>query len=111
MFDEGDYTFDVSGSDRGQHKAVVSFSGGNEKLFYVDKTKPVVVENFKEFSNTAENSFRENKTAQIKITEHHFDPSLVGLKIFEKAAGADHTDLGFTDVTETFLKNIKWVDN
>ena len=108
IFDDGDYTFDLTGTDLGHHPAAVNFSGGNEKLFYVDKTTPQVQENFDDFRNEAENSFAQSMTAQIRIKEHHFDAGLVGLRIWEKAAGADHTAQGFTDVTGTMLKNLKW---
>lgn len=102
-FDEGDYTFDLTGTDMGNHAAIVNFNGGNEKLFYVDKTKPVVVENFGEFSNSAENSFKVDKTVSIRITEHNFDPELVNLKIKRKEAGAEHSVIELEDVTSAFL--------
>ena len=68
-FDEGDYTFDVTGTDLGGHGATVNFSGGNERLFYVDKTKPVIEDNFAEFSKSeTDNSFNTDKTAVIRVT-------------------------------------------
>ncbi len=108
-FDEGDYIFDVSGTDLGSHAAVVNFSGGNEKLFYVDKTKPRVEENFATFSDTARNnSFNTDKTATIKITDHNFDPELVNLKIGGKGAGEDHNSAGFADITREILGSASW---
>lgn len=107
-FDEGDYTFQLTGTDLGNHTAIVHFSGGNENLFYVDKTKPVIEENFAEFSNSAENSFKVDKTANIKITERNFDPELVNLKITSKEAGAGHDADELEDVTSEILGVAKW---
>ena len=111
VFDEGDYTFDVTGMDLGHRAAAVNFTGGNENAFYVDKTAAVVVENFSTFSNRTDNSFRENKTAQIKVTEHHFSPDLMGLRILRKAAGASHNSSKFTDITDSVMKTAEWVHN
>lgn len=108
-FDEGDYTFRLSGLDMGDHEATVVYSGGNENAFYVDKTLPKVEENFAEFSNAQENSFRVDKTAQIKITEHNFDPSLSNLTVWEQVAGSPHTVETLVDVTDAVLKNTAWV--
>jgi|GEM_PF-1523722 len=109
-FDEGDYSFNMSGTDFGNHAAVVNYSGGNENAFYVDKTKPVVSANFAEFTNDAtDNSFNKDKTVTILITEHNFDASLVNLRILRKDAGADHNSEGLTDITSDFLKGINWV--
>ncbi|AEV67525.1 LOW QUALITY PROTEIN: hypothetical protein Clocl_0834 [Acetivibrio clariflavus DSM 19732] len=111
-FDEGDYIFDISGVDLGNHAAVVNFNGGNEKLFYVDKTKPRIEENFETFINSAtRNSFNSDKTATIKITEHNFDPELVGLKIFRKPAGEEHNSEGFADITSEVLASSRWISN
>ncbi|OPX42039.1 hypothetical protein CLHUN_40980 [Ruminiclostridium hungatei] len=108
-FDEGDYIFDVSGTDLGNHVAVVNFSGGNEKLFYVDKTKPGIEDNFATFSNSAtNNSFNTDKTATIKITDHNFDPKLVDLKISGKDAGGDHNSTGFVDITPEISGSAHW---
>lgn len=107
-FDEGDYTFDLTGKDLANHAAIVTFSGGNEKKFYVDKSKPVIEHNFAEFNNSHENSFNVDKTANIQIIEHNFDPQLVSIRIMEKAAGEDHNTDDFEDITQDMLKNIKW---
>lgn len=111
VFDEGDYTFDIEGSDLGGRKAAVSYSGGNEHLFYVDKTCPVVTDNFAEFSSPeTENSFREEKTVTISVTEHHFDPELMGLRVYEKEAGAEHSADGMTDM-DSAVSAGQWVDD
>ncbi len=110
-FGEGDYSFDVNGSDLSGRDAVVTFSGGNEKLFYVDKTVPVIVENFAEFANDKENSFNIDKTAMITITEHNFDPGLTNLRITRKATGEEHSQNGMIDVTAEILAGNSWTKN
>jgi len=107
-FDEGDYTFDMHGTDLGNHTAVVNFSGGNENLFFVDKTKPVLEENFIKFSNAAtDDSFNTDVTATIKITEHNFDLDSTNLKITRKDAGEPHNTTDMVDVTEMMGGN-RW---
>ena len=108
-FDEGDYTFDVSGTDMGHQAAAVSFSGGNEKMFFVDKTAPQVEENFGVLIDAASgNSFNGDKVVSISITEHNFRSDLTRLSVWRKAAGTDHTADGLTDVTAEVLRNIGW---
>lgn len=109
VFDEGDYTFEMRGTDLGEHTAVVNYSGGNEKLFFVDSTKPVVTDNFIEFSNQElENSFNEDMAVSISIAEHNFDPDLTKLRILQKDAGSDHSASDLTDVTAKFAGDITW---
>jgi hypothetical protein len=110
-FDEGDYTFDVTGKDLGYHDAAVNFGGGNEKLFYVDKTKPAIAENFAEFSNGAEDSFKVDKTVTIRVTEHNFDPELVSLSVTRKEAGSEHDASGLTVVTDEIVGGGRWTDS
>jgi hypothetical protein len=110
-FDEGDYTLDVKGKDLGDHSAIVSYSGGNEKLFYVDKTKPITSENFSTFSSSkTNNSFNKDKTVSIEVTEHNFDPQLIHLTIKRKTAGSSHTGEGFTDVSN-IASISKWISS
>lgn len=112
VFDEGDYTFEMSGTDLGDHTATVNYSGGNERLFFVDKTKPVVTNNFIEFSNQAtENSFNKDKSVSISITEHNFDPNLVNLRILRKDAGLSHSTVKMADVTAGFVSSAGWITN
>ena len=112
VFDEGDYTrFDLSGTDLGNHAAEVIFVDGKQVPFYVDKTVPMIVENFWEFANDHENSFNTDKTAQIKIVEHNFDASLTNLKITRKAAGGEHSHNGMVDVTREILGGRTWTRN
>lgn len=111
-FDEGDYTFEMNGTDLGDHIAIVNYSGGNENLFYVDKTKPVISDNFIEFSNeTTENSFNYDMTASVSVTEHNFDPNLINLRILRKDAGSNHNNSGLVDVTAQLLSSVNWSSN
>lgn len=107
-FDEGDYIFDLTGMDLGGHSAIVNFSGGNEKMFFVDKTVPVVEENFAEFNNSAKNSFNTDKTVSITITEHNFNPELLNLRIFRKEPGEEHSAAGMEEATGMVLGGAKW---
>lgn len=110
-FDEGDYKFDVEGRDLGGWSASVIFTGGNEERFFVDKTAPVVQENFASFSNDKENSFTIDKTATLTITEHNFDARLTNLRIYRKAAGGEHGINGMVDVTDEILGGKQWTRN
>ena len=108
-FDEGDYTFDVTGTDLGDNMATVNFSGENATQFYVDKTKPVIEDNFAEFSmNETKNSFNMDKTATIKVIEHNFSPDLMNLRIQMKEAGADHTSENLFDITGEVISGAEW---
>lgn len=108
-FDGGDYLFDVTGTDLGNHPAIVHFSGGNEKLFYVDKSSPILEENFDSFADSStDNSYNMGKTVTINVTEHNFDPNLAGLHITRKAAGTEHDTEGMVDVTSEVLDGAMW---
>lgn len=108
-FGEGDYTFDVTGTDLAHHTATVNFSGGNEKLFYVDKTTPVIQNNFDLLINeSTENSFNYDKTIEIQVTEHNFDPTLTQLRITRKDAGESHNTSGLIDLTYEVLGGASW---
>lgn len=112
VFDEGDYTFEVNGMDLSGHKAVVNYTGGNERVFYVDKTAAVITENFGDFINAAtENSFNVDKIVEITITEHNFDSALAGLQILRKEPGTTHNTENFVDVTDTLISDEKWADS
>lgn len=108
-FDEGDYTFDVAGTDLGSLPAIVNFSGGNEKNFFVDKTQPGVEENFASFTEAStDNSFNSDRTVTINVEEHNFAPNLTNLRVFRKAAGTEHNAAGMVDVTAGILNGIGW---
>lgn len=111
-FSEGDYTFGIRGTDLGGHSAGVNLDHEKVQRFYVDETSPVVEENFSDFINRDnDNYLNTKKTAVIKITEHNFDPSLVGLKILKKDAGAKHNENDFTDVTYSMVSMADWSDD
>lgn len=111
-FDEGDYTFDINGTDMAGHAAIVNFSGGNEHLFFIDKTPLIAEENFATFSNSVtENSFNTSKTVTIRVTEHNFAPDLINLKILRKNAGESHNEMGLMDVTNEMLNGVSWVSD
>lgn len=112
VFDEGDYTFEVNGTDLGDHIAEVNYQGGNENLFYVDKTSPSVTENFAEFNREAtKNSFNADKSVKISVMEHNFDPDLIQLRIFKKEAGSNHDMKELMDVTAEIIGPADWVHN
>lgn len=111
-FSEGDYTFDIRGTDLGGHSAEVNHDYEKVRRFYVDETPPVVEENFSDFvSRDTENYLNTEKTAVIKITEHNFDPNLVGLKILKKDAGTEHNENDLTDVTYSMVSMADWSDD
>ena len=111
-FSEGDYTFDIRGTDLGGHSAEVNLDYEKVRRFYVDETPPVVEENFSDFvSRDTENYLNTEKTAVIKITEHNFDPNLVGLKILKKDAGTEHNENDLTDVTYSMVSMADWSDD
>lgn len=111
-FGEGDYTFDIRGTDLGGHSAEVNLDYEKVRRFYVDETPPVVEENFSDFvSRDTDNYLNTEKTAVIKITEHNFDPNLVGLKILKKDAGTEHNENDLTDVTYSMVSMADWSDD
>ena len=119
-FDEGDYHFEISGTDRGDHPAAVTYAGGNENRFVIDMTDPEVTTNFDTFAKEdTENSFttatfnvKENQekgmTVRISVDDRNFDPAKANLVILRKDAGSEHTEGGMTDVTAALLKNAAW---
>lgn len=111
-FSEGDYTFDIRGTDLGGHSAKVNLDYEKVQRFYVDETSPVVEENFSDFINRDnDNYLNTKKTTVIKITEHNFDPNLVGLKILKKDAGTEHNENDLTDVTYSMVSMADWSDD
>lgn len=110
-FDEGDYTFQVKGEDLGSLPAIVNYSGGNENLFFVDKTRPAMEENFDSFLDAStDNSFNCEKTVTINVTEHNFEAGLTNLYVYKKAAGAEHNAQGMADVTSQVLSGAGWTE-
>ena len=96
-FEEGDYNFRYSGTDKGNNKASIYDNGSQNALslfskdFNVDGTVPVVKTNFKEFES-GNGYFSEIQTAKIEIVEHNFYSSDMGIIVKRKVAGSDHDD-------------------
>lgn len=110
-FLQGNYQFEVNGTDRGNHPATVTYAGGNEREFVVDLTNPAVTTNFDEFENDAQNNFTHDKTVEIKITEHNFnvnDKTRTGLHIYQKKAGEALDRENLVDITDSVLKRSQW---
>ena len=109
-FDEGDFTFDINGKDLAGHSATVNFSGGNERMFVVDKTRPVVEENFDSLIKPeTDDSFNSEKTVTIRVIDHNFSPELANLVIREKDAGLTHNTSGLADNTYGSVSGLDWV--
>lgn len=112
VFGEGDYTFDYSGTDLANHVAKVNFAGGNEKMFFVDKTAPVITDNFATLVKAdTHNNFNVEKTVSLRIEEHHFSPELVNLTVLRKNAGVTHSAEGFVNATAEVLAGEVWNSN
>lgn len=107
-FEQGDYKFAISGTDRCDHSATVNYTGGNEQAFRVDKTDPVIVHNFDQLVNDAENSFNSDKEVTITITEHNFAPELVAITIYRVGAGQPLTVGNRQDCTKEYIDGNNW---
>lgn len=109
-FPEGDYSFSLSGTDLGGHKALISYNGAeaNEYFFTsfnVDATKPKIQTNFKSFGSDENEAVYYNKqqTAEIIVTEHNFADSDMGISVKRKDPGTSHvvggdgwSEIGYT---------------
>ncbi len=101
IFGEGDFTFSLSGSDRGGHSANITFNGENREQYFfttfnVDATPPSIKTNFSEFGKDDDTAIyynaKQKAEAVITITEHNFNSEDVGLKIEQKPSGSSHTN-------------------
>lgn len=111
-FPEGDYTFDIEGSDRAGFEAVVNKPYDGRRRFYVDETSPVVKTNFDTFGQAGEDIyFNSSKKAVISVREHNFDFENIGLKVYRKDAGSAHNSDYFTDTTYSFVGYADWVQD
>ncbi|MBE6843106.1 MAG: hypothetical protein E7510_09810 [Ruminococcus sp.] len=108
IFSEGDYAFDISGTDRCDHRATVNYTGGNERSFRVDLTDPVVSHNFNQLVNNAENSFNSSKEVKITVTEHNFNQELVNIKVYRIDAGKMLTEDNRQDCTSEYINQNRW---
>lgn len=96
-FPEGDYSFSLSGSDLGGHKAIISYNGGEASEYFftsfnVDATKPKIQTNFKSFGADDDEAVYYNKhqTAEIIVTEHNFSDGDMGISVKRKDSGTPH---------------------
>ena len=110
-FDEGDYTFSVSGTDLCDHTAGVSYSGGHENEFYVDLRDPVVVTNFSELTNGSKNSFRGDQKVTFSITEHNFVKDSVRITVERAPSGKELNSTNREDCTNEFVTRDMWTDS
>ena len=107
-FDEGDYSFSLSGTDLCDHAANVNYSGGNENEFYVDLHDPVVVSNFSELTNGAGNSFRSDQKVTLSITEHNFVRDSVRITVERAPSGKELNSANRVDCTNEFVTRDMW---
>lgn len=109
VFDEGDFTFDIRGTDRAGHSAKVNMDRSKFGKFYMDSTAPVVTNNFGDFANDKTGNYLNSaKNIEITVVEHNFDPERSGLKIWQKDPGSEHDNTGFTDVTNSVISRADW---
>lgn len=101
IFGEGDYSFSLSGSDRGGHTASIKYNGNDSEQYFfttfnVDATAPLIKTNFGTFGKDDDLEIyfnaKQKAEAVITITEHNFYSEDVGLKIEQKPSGSSHTN-------------------
>lgn len=101
IFGEGDYSFSLSGSDRGGHTASITYNGNDSEQYFfttfnVDATAPLIKTNFGTFGKDDDLEIyfnaKQKAEAVITITEHNFYSEDVGLKIEQKPSGSSHTN-------------------
>lgn len=105
VFEDGDYTVDISGSDLCGYKASVNYVGENAKTFSVDTVKPAVTGNFEILKNGYVSGA---KNIILTVNEHNFDSALTKVEVLKKAAGTAHDANGFEDVTKSILEKAAW---
>ena len=108
-FGEGDFTFDVRGTDRAGQSAEVNMDRTKIRSFSIDGTAPVVENNFGDFADDKTGNYLSHaKNIEITVVEHNFDPERSGLKIWHKDPGSDHDNTGFTDITDSVVSRADW---
>lgn len=97
-FKEGDYTFAMQGTDRGNNEASVKYTNANSQTFYVDATDPqfVGLENFG--STPLVNS---DQTVTLTVTEHNFDDKAMTVTVNKDNTPTTHNDWTTTGDTHT----------
>ena len=109
QFGEGDFTFEIRGTDRAGHRAEVKMDRGKVGKFYVDGTAPVVTNNFDKFTDKKTGNYLSSASnIEITIVEHNFDPDRTGLRIWHKDPGSEHDNTGFEDVTYSVISHGDW---
>ncbi|MBQ6251442.1 Ig-like domain repeat protein [Ruminococcus sp.] len=109
VFGEGDFSFDIRGTDRAGHNAKVNMDRSKFGRFYMDQTAPVVTNNFADFADDKTGNYLSSaKNIEITVVEHNFDPERTGLKVWQKDPGSEHDNAGFTDVTNSVISRADW---
>ena len=89
VFTEGDYTFDIQGTDRGNHKASVNYTNQNSKEFYVDATDPVF-QGFGKFAT--DNLVNSDQKITLTVVEHNFDRNSITVIVNKDNAETSYND-------------------
>jgi len=73
--DDGDYTFDISGSDYSGNQAIVTYDEGTKAAndFVIDTTAPVVTVAFDNEDVHGTHYFNRERTVTVTFVEHNFD--------------------------------------
>lgn len=119
---EGDYQFNLSGTDRGNHRALItdnirntaSSSTSFTYSFYVDDSAPEVTTNFNSFN---QEYFREDNLPEISLSvkEHNFNTSVINsyvhLQYKQLPSGTEHNEAAFAEQEWRDVYNIKWTES
>ncbi len=98
VFTEGDYTFAMQGTDRGNHPASVRYANANSQTFYVDATDP----RFGGFGSLGSTPLvNSNQTVTLTVTEHNFDPNAITVTVNKDNTPTTHNDWTTTGDTHT----------
>lgn len=81
FIDAGDYTFDIKYTDRSGNV----YDSYEKDEFTVDMTAPVINVSYSNNSAKNEDQFNADRTAEITIIEHNFDPSKVEATVLASA--------------------------
>jgi len=92
--DDGRYSYSVNYTDMAGN----SGDSVSHQSFVVDKTAPILKTNFSEFKTSNKEHYfgidQINKSIEITIIEHNFDPNLADIKINRKDSGEAHDRTG-----------------
>lgn len=107
QFGDGDYTFDVSCSDKaGNTNAKVDYANSiNPQVFTIDNTKPIIAVAYDNNSSKDANYFKTDRTATIKVIEHNWRASNFVLNLL-----SENNETGaYRQFTSPSLS--QWTDN